>query len=120
MRKTQCRARAQDQESQVASFLALAEKLSGSGKGAAFYALVEQRSLPSRLARYVLEAFSGSMQAEEAAKDTSGTAAVCAAGNDEMLDTGGEAWKVALALSGPPLALQLLTALMKGQPVSMS
>ena len=104
----------------MASFLALAEKLSGSGKGAAFYALVEQRSLPTRLARYLLDAFSGSVAAGEGAADTAGEPAATTAGDDEMPDTGGAAWKAALALVGPPLALQLLTALTKGRPVSMT
>ena len=111
-------ARAQDQASQVASFLALAEKLSGSGKGAAFYSLVEQRSLPTRLARYLLDAFSSSMGASDGVQSSSEGAAVSAVSDAEMPETGSEAWEAALSLVGPPLALQLLSAFTKGQPVS--
>ena len=113
----------QDQESQLASFLALAEKLSGSGKGAAFYSLVEQRDLPASLARYLVGAFStqpGEADAEEGTQGVVSDAAV-GGGNDAPLpDTGSEAWTAALALAGPPLALQLLTAFVKGQPVRES
>jgi len=110
----------QDQESQLASFLALAEKLSGSGKGAAFYALVERRDLPARLARYLVGAFTtqqGDPDAEKSTQDVASDGAVGGGGGGPIPDTSSEAWTAALALAGPPLALQLLAAFVKGQPV---
>ena len=110
----------QDQESQLASFLALAEKLSGSGKGAAFHSLVERRALPASLANYLVGAFSaqpGDADAEEGTQDVPTGAAAGAGGVAPLPDSSSEAWTAALALAGPPLALQLLTAFVKGQPV---
>lgn len=114
----------QEHGSQVASFLQLADSLAGSERGAAFHALVKERSIPASLALYLLTRFSGGAPGAAAQGDAGdatvveGAAGGAAADVPAPLKPGSEDWKQSLALPGAAVALQLLVALTKGQPVS--
>ena len=100
----------QESASQVASFLQLAESVAGTARGSAFHTHVQQRKIPLRLAQYIQSSFS------EAAPD-SGSASDAGSGVLQPFKPGSQPWKTALDLPGVPLALQLLTALVKQQEV---